>query len=106
MEIRIRSDSSPLSITLEGSLDGTSASALRDQFFDVSLTTSGAVIVDISAVDFMDSVGLGLLVSFYRQLGAKGRLLHVIGATGQPNDLLRITGSGRVLCLPIAENVA
>lgn len=106
MAINMQTGSNPLTIELNGTLDGASAPDLCERFFNVSRQTEGDVIVDIGAVDFMDSVGLGLLVSFYRQLSAKDRRLHVAGATGQPNDLLRITGSDRVLCLPIADDAA
>ena len=42
------------------------------------------VILDLSRVDFVDSHGVGAVVSLIRRLGFKGLQLKVIGLHGQP----------------------
>ena len=42
------------------------------------------VILDLSRVDFVDSHGVGAVVSLIKRLGLKGLQLKVIGLHGQP----------------------
>jgi anti-anti-sigma factor len=42
------------------------------------------VILDLSRVDFVDSHGVGAVVSLIKRLGSKGLQLKVIGLHGQP----------------------
>jgi anti-anti-sigma regulatory factor len=51
------------------------------------------VIVDLSAVSFMDTAGLRALVRARERMDSAGRWLLTRGATGQPRRLLEI---GRV----------
>jgi anti-sigma B factor antagonist len=50
-------------VALNGDLDVHTASALRENLIERVTTASGPVIVDLGAVDFLDSSGLGALVA-------------------------------------------
>lgn len=58
-------------ITLSGRLDVAGTNAIDSQFAAVT-ATQGPVIVDLSAVDFIGSMGVRLLLSNAKALGARG----------------------------------
>ncbi len=62
------------------------------------------LVVDLDAVDFMDSSGLGVLVKLCKRLRACQGRLHVVTADPATVRLFRITGLGHVI--PIYSSVA
>lgn len=56
--------------------------------------------IDVSAVTFMDSTGLALMVRVIAAERAHGRRVIVEGVSGQVDDLLRISGVGSLLAPP------
>ncbi len=79
---------------LAGMLDGEAAAALRGPFEALAAGARGDVVLDLSAVTFLDGAGLGALAYLHRRLG---RRLRLEGATGQPRALLRDLGLGRLI---------
>jgi anti-anti-sigma factor len=63
-----------------------------------SLAMNGEdVIVDLSDVGFVDSSGIGGLAFLFKRLHAHGHALRVIGAHGQPLQLLQHLQLGALL---------
>ena len=91
-------------IALEGTLDAPSAMAIEDEFKATLLEGGGAVIVDLSGVDYMSSYGLRMLL-----VGAKA--LHTVGGglhLAAPNEHVMkvITVAGYDTMFPVHETVA
>jgi anti-sigma B factor antagonist len=59
---------------------------------------TGPLVVDLSAVERLDAVGLGVLMGAYRRAGARGRALRVTRPSRRVAAVLHITGLDRVLC--------
>jgi anti-sigma B factor antagonist len=78
-------------------LDVSTAPRLREQFIDVVDAGHTHVIADLSAVRFMDSTGLGVLVGGLKRVLARDGALRLAGAGRDVLRLLRITGLDRVL---------
>lgn len=49
---------------------------------------AGDVLVDMSAVDELDSSGIGALVFLYKRLKMESRDLGLLGVNGKPDELL------------------
>jgi anti-sigma B factor antagonist len=78
-----------------------SAEALRKELADASERPRvGTVIVDLSAVTFIDSTGLGVLVGAARRLRAQGGDLQLVGCTTALRRVLVIAGLDHVFDLP------
>lgn len=100
-------------MTLAGDLDLMSAPRLRSAT-ERALPTGSApstapdVVVDIAAVEFVDSAGLGALLATLRRTTALGGRLAVVGASEQARRLLTMTGVNRVVSLhaTLADAVA
>jgi anti-sigma B factor antagonist len=79
-------------MTLTGELDLVSAPRLRNAITSLSGESLDEVVVDLSGLTYIDSVGIGLLVASRRRLDAEGRTFSVRNANPQVRRLLEITG--------------
>jgi len=86
------SKSGPATIlTLDGYLDSFSVNFLKETFNRLFEESIYNVIVDLSSVGFVDSAGLGQLVSALRMcIHHKGNVI-LVGVNESVVDLLRIT---------------
>jgi anti-anti-sigma factor len=79
-------------MTLEGELDLVSAPRLRNAITSLRGEAIDELIVDLSGLTYIDSVGIGLLVASRRRLDAEGRTFSVRNPAPQVRRLLEITG--------------
>ena len=88
-------------VTLTGSLNAANTDSFRNQFntWFQSQSALKDVIVDMGTVTFMDSSGLGVLISAFKRISERGGVMHL--ARPQPNVkmVLEITRTNRLLKL-------
>lgn len=82
----------------ESRLDAARAPALREALLRRIEDGRTRIVLDLSGVSFMDSSGLGALVSALKRLGPGGTLA-VAGATGAVARLFQLTRMDRVFAL-------
>ncbi|MCF6269900.1 MAG: STAS domain-containing protein [Melioribacteraceae bacterium] len=79
-------------ITLKGNImggpDAQEFHNILGNFLDESKTN---IIIDLGSVKFMNSTGLGMLISGYTSVKNKGGVLKLANATDKINSLLVIT---------------
>lgn len=85
-------------------IDAASAIYLKDQFRDATAATDGRVIMDLAGVNFMDSSGLGAMVSALKQL--KGRKLELVGLTPVVAKVFKLTRMDQVFIIHADLNSA
>ncbi|MFG1427261.1 STAS domain-containing protein [Roseixanthobacter glucoisosaccharinicivorans] len=68
-------------------MDAASMAKLKPVFEELGAATDD-VTLDLSAVDFIDSSGIGGIVYLYKRLRIAGRTLRLRGASGQPRRLI------------------
>ncbi|NRB39068.1 MAG: STAS domain-containing protein [Pseudomonadales bacterium] len=78
-----------LAIKIKGEFDAHVVAEQRAEFESLAVENKD-VVVDISAVHFIDSSGIGVLVFLYKRLVAKGGSLCIVGLSGQPLELFRM----------------
>ena len=84
-------------LRLEGRLNMVSAARLKKAVTD-SVDRGGArVVVDLAAVSFMDSSGLGALIAGLENARRGGGDLRITGVTQQVATVLALTNLDRVL---------
>lgn len=71
-------------------LDAAAAPSLRQELAGRFDNRPERVILDLANVAFIDSTGLGVLVSMLKQMGANGRIV-IVGASPAVQRLLQIT---------------
>ena len=89
-------------VTASGELDAFVADDLTGAFRGAG--ASSRVLVDLSAVSFMDSTALGLLVRAVRDIGEGGGLVRVVLPAGTARRIFELTTLDRVL--PVADSRA
>jgi anti-sigma B factor antagonist len=79
-----------------GELDLVSVDQLRRALLQ-ACEAERLVVVDLAAVTFMDSAGLGVLVGAAKRLQHRGAALQILNATGEPLRVIQLTGLDMLL---------
>ena len=82
---------------LEGRLNAVSTDALRKAVHDVVNGGTSQIAIDLSDVGFVDSSGLGALVSGLKETRRAGGDLRIAAANDQVRLVLQLTNLDRVL---------
>ena len=88
-------------LRLSGELDVLSCPELRP-FLDALATHEGwNVTVDLSELRLIDSSGVGVLVSLYKRVRARGGTVRFVGVTAQPLAIFKLLRLDRAFeCSP------
>jgi anti-anti-sigma factor len=78
-------------LAVEGEIDIATSPRLIAALNEVVTDTSGAVLVDLSGVEFMDSTGLALLVRAQRRLSRRRRGFAVVCPDGPVRRIFELT---------------
>ena len=91
-------------VTLTGEVDVYTAPALRVRLIEAVESDCRAIIVDMTGVEFIDSSGLGVLVSILKRVSEKGSTMTIVSDREVVLKVFRITGLDRVF--PIVPTLA
>ncbi|HEY1359351.1 MAG TPA: STAS domain-containing protein [Thermoleophilaceae bacterium] len=78
-------------LELTGELDAASAPALRERLAEVATRGKGPLVIDLSALEFIDSTGLSVLLNAKRRLTRRGRGLALVCPPGHVRRILEVT---------------
>lgn len=85
-------------VRIAGELDMATAPQLRAVLVDLIDNQGNLdVAVDVSALSFVDSTGLGVLVGAHRKLQQRNGRLTVVSPTAATTRVLQITGLDRIM---------
>ena len=94
LSVTVRRDRGAVIAEVTGDIDMSTVAGLRERLF--GLADSGQpLIVDLNRITFIDSAGLGVLVTAARRAGAHGGSLHAVCSRPQTRKLLWLTGVDR-----------
>ncbi|MGH1458482.1 MAG: STAS domain-containing protein [Paracoccaceae bacterium] len=82
----------------ENRIDAAVAIKFKDRMRDLTTEGPARVVLDISAVEFIDSSGLGAIVASMKQLGDK-RALELAGLSPTVEKVFRLTRMDTVFSL-------
>ena len=93
MDISAKKYGETVTAYISGDLDEHTAGKIRD-FIDRIIENEKfkSMVIDFSAVEFMDSTGLGMLMGRYKKLKQKGIPLLVCGVSPQIDKVFKISG--------------
>ena len=99
MDLTIRVDESGTTrvVHLSGSCDLASAPGLRQTLHGLTPPEVQDVILDVTALEFIDSTGLGVVLGAMRRLREGGGSLSIAGADGIVRRVLEITDLDKVI---------
>ncbi|MCH8823945.1 MAG: STAS domain-containing protein [Planctomycetes bacterium] len=75
-----------------GALTVADADSLKAQMLDVRTKSLGRIVLDVTAVPFVDSRGLEVLVEVAREMTRTGQTLKLAGLTEVLDEVLKLTG--------------
>ena len=104
-------DGQELKIKLRGEIDHHSAAAVRTSLDEmIRIRKPKTLVIDMSAVDFMDSSGLGLIMGRYTAMQSIGGELCVLDPSPATEKIMNLAGLERIItvkrsvCLPNAPS--
>lgn len=98
-------DGDILKITLSGEIDHHSAKAVREDIDrQLYYYRAKTVLLDLAAVTFMDSSGLGLLLGRYTHVHELGGELKVLDPSEGVERMLRVVGAERLMPIVRSED--
>ncbi len=88
-------------LALFGNLDALSADALKAEVVRLSesKTNIATVVVDMSALELLDSTGVGVLISLFKRMRTKNGSALFAGLEAQPREIFRLLRLERSLDL-------
>ena len=93
MEITCSSKKDNLFIFLSGELDQSVSTFARSTLEDISTKNKYKYIIfDMKKLSFMDSTGIGVLLSFYKKMKQKNVPIYISEPNNQIDKLIRISG--------------
>lgn len=91
MTLQDTANSNQIVAGLNGDFDSLNIIQVREELEQTIMnSTADNVVLDLSNVDFIDSSGIGAIVFLYKRLHGSQRHLELIGAKGQPKQLLQL----------------
>jgi len=78
-------------ITPKGRLDGISGAQLHQQIADFAKTDLKTILIDFSQIDFLDSTGLGVLITSLKLARSLGKRLCFCSLSEQVLMILQLT---------------
>jgi len=83
-------------LTLTGDVDARAAPIVRDSLVEAIENNDGLIVLDLTDVPYMDSMGLGMLVGALKRANEHGARLRFVITRSQVLKVLNITGLIRV----------
>ncbi len=90
--VEVRNEDRASVIAVSGELDLASSTALEEELTRVIDSSVALVIVDLRALDFMDSTGLSTLVKAQQRSDDAGQRFALVRGPQQVQRLLSLTG--------------
>ncbi|HEV2771100.1 MAG TPA: STAS domain-containing protein [Solirubrobacteraceae bacterium] len=90
-------------IALSGELDDFTAGLELRELFEQCAARGDDVVLDLSKVDFVDSMGLSALITAHRRLCSVGRTLVLLAPSAAVAQILQLTGLDHHI--PVAARV-
>ena len=86
-------------VAVGGEIDVYTAPKLRDQITELVSGGSYNIVIDLEAVEFLDSTGLGVLVGGLKKVRAHDGSLELICTQDRLLKIFRITGLAKVFVI-------
>ncbi len=93
MSVEINVTGEVVTAYLSGELDHHTAKDMRESIDNaIELNMPSLLVLDFSAITFMDSSGIGLVMGRYRNLQKTGASLHISGASQSIYKVMKLAG--------------
>ena len=99
MSFDVQRTNSETKLTLKGSLDINTAPQLGEEVDRIVAKKPQKVVVDLSALDLIDSSGVAALVKLYQGVRGINGTINIVGARDQPLAIFKLLRMDKVFNL-------
>ena len=82
-------------LSVKGNLDSLTVPEIRPEIEAIVSSGATQVALELSALEVIDSSGIGAIVSLFKRVRALGGDVKIVGVQGQPREILRLLGLER-----------
>jgi anti-anti-sigma factor len=104
--VRVEQEPRAFVVSAHGELDAYTAPDLSEAFSSDGVAEYGRLVVDLSAVSFMDSTALGLLMRAVNEVVDSGGHARVVLPESMARRIFEITTLDRVLPVAVSREAA
>jgi anti-sigma B factor antagonist len=95
----VQRNNTATTLTVRGSLDINTAAQLGEEIDKIVSGKPSSVLVDLSALDLIDSSGVAALVKLYKGIRSTGGAITISGARDQPLAIFKLLRMDKVFNL-------
>jgi anti-sigma B factor antagonist len=106
MEIEVADKEAARILRLQGRLDAATVGRQKAELSSSADTDKPLVVLNLAGIDFIDSTGLGMIVSLYRRLREQDRDLAITNLSPQARMLFELTRMHRIFNIFDNEGLA
>ncbi len=101
MDIKINESDDVVKIVVSGDIEMMSIKEFKSRLFDVGERTYKDVDIDLSNVDYIDSSGVGVLITLLKRQKSKGKTLNISKVSSKVMNVLKLSSLSDVFNLSI-----
>jgi anti-sigma B factor antagonist len=99
-------DSAPI-VALSGQIDLSNAEALSAAIMEAVSNASLGLVIDLSALDYMDSAGVNMFAEIDQRLGWREQRMAIVAPRGsRPREVLELAGTEGLLSIAETREAA
>ena len=91
MELDIRKDGTRAEVFFSGNMYVEDSSSVREKLTDLLDDGMTLLVLNLSGLEYVDSSGLGVLISIHKRCIQKGGKMVISGLRGMVDDLFKLT---------------
>lgn len=91
MEIDIKDEADIIRIKVNGDIEMMTIKNFKQQLFDIGQNTDKNIEIDLSSVDYIDSSGVGVLISLLKLQKKKGKTLSINKVSSKVLNVLKLS---------------
>jgi anti-anti-sigma factor len=97
MEFEINEDDDVISVSVIGDINLYTSKDFKNTLFEISQRIDKNISIDFSRVDYMDSSGIGVLISLYKIQTKRGKKLIISKANKDIINFIRLSNMSELI---------
>ena len=91
MKIDVSESDKSITIQVHGDIEMVSIKQFREELFEIGEKTDKDIEIDLLNVDYIDSSGVGILISLFKLQNKKGKKLVINKVSPKVHDVLKLS---------------
>jgi anti-sigma B factor antagonist len=91
MDIEVREDDSLVQVIVNGDIEMMTIKSFKQKLFEIGQNIDKDIDIDLSNVDYIDSSGVGVLISLLKLQKKKGKSLNISKVSPKVQNVLKLS---------------